>query len=248
MNQDRDIDRYLGVAYTKEELLEKIEALRSTSTMNNHIYLFSKDISEYASLKWDSDISLHTPGKVMEKIKSLFGKEASIESSLTKLNLKESERVKFLEVLEDGGTIIVSGFDPFNNGRSLENPEERRDVPPSDGSNLTAAATFNRPTNTGQEIDDKEPLFPDGPDEVQPGKYRDKDDLTYNDVDDLTYDETEVTIPDEKEFEYGEQVDEFVYEDVADEIQTGDYNAPEDPAYDNDDISGPPIHKKANNN
>lgn len=110
---ERKEERIIDIVYSTQDMLAKIQAYRAESP-NDHIYVFSNDVNEFHALSRDEGISLYQPGGMRNMVKSFFAKENPVEEGLRKLHLTEAERQHYVNILNDGGIILVTGFDPFS--------------------------------------------------------------------------------------------------------------------------------------
>lgn len=113
-------ERRIEVAYSKQEVVDKIEHLRIENIMSKDIHLFSKDMSQFEDLRWEPDIELNKTGNWVDQFKSWFTDDTAIEAGLKQLNLSPEENARYSQILVNGGTLLVIGdqFDePFD--RSL---------------------------------------------------------------------------------------------------------------------------------
>lgn len=106
-------ERIIDIAYSTQEMLAKIQEYRTPGRPNNHIYLFANDVNEFHALTRDEKISLYKPGGLRNMVMGIFAKENPVEEQLRKLDLTESERQHYVDILNKGGIILVTGFDPF---------------------------------------------------------------------------------------------------------------------------------------
>lgn len=119
----------IDVAYTKGELLEKLQELRGgepgEEIDRTHVYVLTKDVDEFHSIARHQQISLITTNGVRSILKTLFTKETPIEEKLRRLNLPENERLEYEKIINDGGKILITGSDPFDEegweGHTLDN-------------------------------------------------------------------------------------------------------------------------------
>lgn len=106
----------IDVAYTKQELLEKLQELRKPDNEidRTHIYVFTKDVDEFHALARDQQITLITSSGLRNFIKSFFKRESPIEENLRRLNLPHNERFEYESIINSGGKLLVTGSDPFH--------------------------------------------------------------------------------------------------------------------------------------
>ncbi|MGF9978194.1 general stress protein [Viridibacillus arvi] len=109
-----NLSQKIVVVYGTQAVLNKIEELRSGGIISNDIHIFTKDSSKFANLKWNSDIKRHPTGNWVDQFKSWFSDDSAIEEGLKKLNLTDEENAHCTRILEAGGTLLVTGQDPFN--------------------------------------------------------------------------------------------------------------------------------------
>ncbi|MER2192257.1 MAG: general stress protein [Solibacillus sp.] len=111
---ERNEERIVDVVYSTQDMLAKIQEYRAPGGLNDHIYVFSNEVSEFHALSRDADISIYKPGGIRNMVKSFFTKENPIEEGLRKLDLTAAERQRYMDILNNGGIILVTGFDPFS--------------------------------------------------------------------------------------------------------------------------------------
>ncbi|MGE7924589.1 general stress protein [Viridibacillus arvi] len=109
-----NLSQKIVVVYGTQAVLDKIEELRSGGIITNDIHIFTKDSSKFANIKWDSDIKRHPTGNWVDQFKSWFTDDSAIEEGLKKLNLTDEENAHCTRIIEAGGTLLVTGQDPFN--------------------------------------------------------------------------------------------------------------------------------------
>lgn len=120
---ERKEERVIDIVYSTQDMLAKIQEYRAGS--RDHIYIFANDVNEFHALSRDEGISLYKPGGVRNMVKSFFAKENPVEEGLRKLHLTEAERQHYVNILNDGGIILVTGFDPFSESPLSEGYHER---------------------------------------------------------------------------------------------------------------------------
>lgn len=108
--------RTIDVAYTKHEMLEKLQELRKSPEIvdQNKIYILTKHVNEFHALSRDHQIELVTTHGIRSFMKSLIFKETPIERALRRMNLSPTERSEYEAVIKAGGIMLISGRDPFN--------------------------------------------------------------------------------------------------------------------------------------
>ncbi|MER2113708.1 MAG: general stress protein, partial [Solibacillus isronensis] len=106
----------IDVAYTKQELLEKLQELRrpDNELEGTHIYLLTKDVDEFHSIARDQQVSLITTNGVRSILKTALTKESPIEEKIRRLGLPENKRLEYEKIIEDGGKLLITGTDPFD--------------------------------------------------------------------------------------------------------------------------------------
>ncbi|MGN7477001.1 general stress protein [Solibacillus silvestris] len=106
----------IDVAYSKRELLEKLQELREPDNVldRTNIYVLTKDVDEFHSLGRDQQITLVTSNGIFGFLKNLFKKESPIEEKLRRLNLPHNERLEYEAIIQSGGKLLITGRDPFN--------------------------------------------------------------------------------------------------------------------------------------
>lgn len=117
----------IDVAYTKQELLEKLQELRrpDNELEGTHIYVLTKDVDEFHSIARDQQISLITTNGVRSILKTALTKESPIEEKIRRLGLPENKRLEYEKIIDDGGKLLITGTDPFDEqewtGHTLDN-------------------------------------------------------------------------------------------------------------------------------
>lgn len=145
IGMQNNLNQKIVVVYGTQAVLNKIEELRSGGIISNDIHIFTKDRSKFANLKWDSDIKRHPTGNWVDQFKSWFSDDSAIEEGLKKLNLTDEENVHCTRILEAGGTLLVTGQDPFNDlGHSGQINDEK------------GAATKDEPIHHDEQMIDRE--------------------------------------------------------------------------------------------
>ncbi|MGE7983331.1 general stress protein [Solibacillus sp. NPDC093137] len=106
----------IDVAYTKQELLEKLQELRrpDNELEGTHIYVLTKDVDEFHSIARDQQVSLITTNGVRSIVKTALTKESPIEEKIRRLGLPENKRLEYEKIIEDGGKLLITGTDPFD--------------------------------------------------------------------------------------------------------------------------------------
>lgn len=123
MNQNEE--RIIDVVYSTQDMLAKIQEYRAPGRQRDPIYIFANDVNEFHALSRDEQISIYKPGGVRNMVMSFFAKENPVEEGLRKLDLTEAERQHYLGILNDGGIVLVTGFDPFAESPLSEGYHER---------------------------------------------------------------------------------------------------------------------------
>ncbi|WP_339197293.1 general stress protein [Solibacillus sp. FSL R5-0449] len=106
----------IDVAYTKQELLEKLQELRrpDNELEGTHIYLLTKDVDEFHSIARDQQVSLITTNGVRSIVKTALTNESPIEEKIRRLGLPENKRLEYEKIIEEGGKLLITGTDPFD--------------------------------------------------------------------------------------------------------------------------------------
>lgn len=106
----------IDVAYTKQELLEKLQELRrpDNELEGTHIYVLTKDVDEFHSIARDQQVSLITTNGVRSIVKTALTKESPIEEKIRRLGLPENKRLEYEKIIEEGGKLLITGTDPFD--------------------------------------------------------------------------------------------------------------------------------------
>ena len=106
----------IDVAYTKHEMLEKLQELRKAPEIvdRDKIYILTNHVNEFHALTRDDQIELVTSQGISNFIKTLLFKETPIEKALRRMNLSHSDRIEYEAIIGIGGMVLVSGTDPFN--------------------------------------------------------------------------------------------------------------------------------------
>lgn len=113
---DREGKRTIDVAYTKHEMLEKLQELRTPPDFvnQNKVYILTKEVNEFHALTRDRQIEIVTTHGVRSFVKSLIMKETPIENAFRRMNLTPTERRDYETIIRSGGIVLVSGTDPFH--------------------------------------------------------------------------------------------------------------------------------------
>lgn len=108
--------RTIEVAYTKNEMLEKLQHLRKdpTTVDQNMIYILAKEVNEFHALGRDPQVKIVTTHGVRSLIKTLLFKETPIEKSLRRMKLTPAQYHEYSKALKNGGILLVSGSDPYD--------------------------------------------------------------------------------------------------------------------------------------
>lgn len=122
---ERNEERIIDIVYSTQDMLAKIQEYRAPGRPEDHIYIFANEVNEFHALARDVGISIYQPGGIRNMVKSFFTKENPVEEGLRKLDLNEGERQHYVNILADGGIILVTGFDPFSESPLSQGYHER---------------------------------------------------------------------------------------------------------------------------
>lgn len=98
----------IEVANGHEDFFYKLETLKAEGFSEHKIHIFSKDISNYDSIKMDSDIHTHEAGTWMDKFKAFFTGEDAESEALRQIDLTEAEISYLSNELSQGATVIYA--------------------------------------------------------------------------------------------------------------------------------------------
>ncbi|MEK4423896.1 serine/threonine protein kinase [Solibacillus sp. FSL K6-1523] len=111
---ENEVKRSVDVAYSKHEMLEKLQKLRMPGLVRqNKIYILTNEVNEFHALARDAQIQIVTTHGIRNHLKALFTKETAIEKILHRLLLSPVEKREYMGVIKKGGMVLVSGTDPF---------------------------------------------------------------------------------------------------------------------------------------
>lgn len=114
MLYENEVKRSVDVAYSKYEMLEKLQKLRTPGLVRqNKIYILTNEVNEFHALARDAQIEIVTIHGIRNHLKVLFTKEDAIEKMLHRMLLSPTEKRNYMEVIKKGGMVLVSGTDPF---------------------------------------------------------------------------------------------------------------------------------------
>ena len=108
--------RTVVIVKTKYEMFEKLQELRKSPDIvnRNKIYILTKHVNEFHALNRDDQIEIITTHGIRNFIKTLFYKETPIQKALRRMELTQDEYILYSTAIKNGGIVIVSGTDPFN--------------------------------------------------------------------------------------------------------------------------------------
>ncbi|WP_342527898.1 general stress protein [Chryseomicrobium sp. FSL W7-1435] len=98
--------RNVEVAWTQEELNQKIESLRSQGYNESDIHVVTKDPDRFQVHATETKVDTHETGTFWDRFKSFFTGEDATTESLSKLNLEQHDQERYSADLTNGGAIL----------------------------------------------------------------------------------------------------------------------------------------------
>lgn len=98
--------RHVEVAWSQEELNQKIESLKAQGFNESDIHVVTKDPDRFQVHATETHVDTHEAGSFWDRFKSFFTGEDATSESLHRLNLEQSERDRYATDLTNGGAIL----------------------------------------------------------------------------------------------------------------------------------------------
>lgn len=99
-------NRHVEVAWTQEELNQKIESLRAQGYQESDIHVVAKDADRFQLHATEAHVDTHESGTFWDRFKSFFTGEDATTESLNHLNLEHEEKERYATDLTNGGAIL----------------------------------------------------------------------------------------------------------------------------------------------
>lgn len=115
MLNENEVKCSVEVACSKHEMLEILQKLRTPGLVKqNIIYILTNEVDRFHALGRDPQIQILTTHGICNQIKALLAKENSFEKAFRQMQLSPTEMKDYMKKINDGGMVIISGADPFN--------------------------------------------------------------------------------------------------------------------------------------
>ncbi|OZS77602.1 hypothetical protein CF394_10355 [Tetzosporium hominis] len=101
-----DNQRHVEVAWSQEELNQKIETLKAQGYNESDIHVVTKDPDRFQVHTTETHVDTHEAGSFWDRFKSFFTGEDATSESLHRLNLEQTERDHYATDLANGGAIL----------------------------------------------------------------------------------------------------------------------------------------------
>lgn len=101
-----DNQRHVEVAWSQEELNQKIETLKAQGYNESDIHVVTKDPDRFQVDAAETHVDTHEAGSFWDRFKSFFTGEDATSESLHRLNLEQTERDRYATDLTNGGAIL----------------------------------------------------------------------------------------------------------------------------------------------
>ncbi|MFC4354026.1 general stress protein [Chryseomicrobium palamuruense] len=99
-------NRHVEVAWSQEELNQKIETLRAQGYNESDIHVVARDPERFQLDSTDAHVDTHEAGSFWDRFKSFFTGEDATTESLGRLNLEQHEQEMYATDLTNGGAIL----------------------------------------------------------------------------------------------------------------------------------------------
>ena len=100
--------REIGLVYSVDEALTKLNIIRAHGFSEHEIHLFAKDIRPLHSLKMYTEINIHAAGNWMDQMISLITGQNVYEVSLRILQLTQEEVAHYGHGIEQGAIFLFA--------------------------------------------------------------------------------------------------------------------------------------------
>lgn len=101
-----DNQRHVEVAWSQEELNQKIETLKAQGYNESDIHVVTKDPDRFQVHASETHVDTHEAGSFWDRFKSFFTGEDATSESLHRLNLDQTEQDRYATDLTNGGAIL----------------------------------------------------------------------------------------------------------------------------------------------
>lgn len=101
-----ETNRQVEVAWSQEELNQKIEALRAQGYNESDIHVVAREPDRFQLTSTDTQVDTHEAGTFWDRFKSFFTGEDATTESLSRLNLEQHEQDRYATDLTNGGAIL----------------------------------------------------------------------------------------------------------------------------------------------
>lgn len=98
--------RHVEVAWSQEELNQKIETLRAQGYSESDIHVVARDPERFQLNATEANVDTHEAGTFWDRFKSFFTGEDATTESLSRLNLAQEEQDRYATDLTNGGAIL----------------------------------------------------------------------------------------------------------------------------------------------
>lgn len=105
--------------YSQEELLSKVEELKSRGYHENDLHVLVNDSSVLSLVDDNKDLKTHEANSMGSKFKSMFSGEDAVRTELGKLNLDEATKDAYQRDLENGAILLYT--DQYGAGSDSSN-------------------------------------------------------------------------------------------------------------------------------
>lgn len=134
MGEEKNV---LGVVYSKEDLMRKIEALKAQGYKETDIHLVAQDGELLDSIERQTGAEGEEVNSFKDRFKSFVSGESSVREGLKSLGLNDQETERYTSDIARGGILLYTEEEragilealeegKLNNAEAAEDPDEKR--------------------------------------------------------------------------------------------------------------------------
>lgn len=157
----------VNIYYSEEEVLAAFTNYYDEVKQHSKVHVFTKDSTPLSHYTEDSNVELHHSGGFFDKIRSWLNGDEQFDDQFAHLNITPEDRQKYRNIIENGGTIIVSSADAIHHPTFQPDVVAYRDKFAEDFNDPVTSAAFGGTTSiTNREkfannaiTDPEDPMF-----------------------------------------------------------------------------------------
>lgn len=98
--------KVLGVVYSENDLLNKIDDLKRQGHDESDIHVMAKDMEQFERIEHQTDVETEDAGSFKDKFKGIFSSHDNGGGGVKSLDLSDEETERYSEEIDKGGILL----------------------------------------------------------------------------------------------------------------------------------------------